>query len=226
MRPSSFHPASALAGALAALTVFFSLSQAAPDAHRQPLATGLTPEQREILAHLSLVELDDGQGGTARTLRVSGVNLQVVNGSGQTDGTLNGVGNLILGYSEPEPNGFDRRGSHNLVIGPRHTFSSVAGIVAGYDSVVSAPYATVLGGSNNTASAYFATVCGGTDNAASDAYTTVLGGIFNEAAYYGSTVAGGENNRASGRTSTVGGGSWRTASGDYDWVAGALFQDE
>ena len=32
----------------------------------------LTPEQREILSHLSLVYLDDGQGGLRKTIRVTG----------------------------------------------------------------------------------------------------------------------------------------------------------
>ena len=37
----------------------------------------LTPEQAEILGHQSIVYLDDGQGGTVKTLRISGINSDV-----------------------------------------------------------------------------------------------------------------------------------------------------
>ncbi len=55
----------------------------------------LTPEQREILSHMSIVFLDDGLGGTVKTIRLTGVNWQIVNGSGTTDGAPDGVGNLV-----------------------------------------------------------------------------------------------------------------------------------
>ncbi len=46
----------------------------------------LTAEQAEILGHQSIVYLDDGQGGTVKTLRISGINVQLVNGLGATNG--------------------------------------------------------------------------------------------------------------------------------------------
>ena len=36
--------------------------------------------------HLSLVDVDDGQGKKVRTLRITGVNVQIVNGLGATNG--------------------------------------------------------------------------------------------------------------------------------------------
>src|SRR5262245_20744675 len=77
----------------------------------------LTPEQSEILSHMSIVYLDDGQGGQAKTIRITGVNVQVVNGLGATE-TTNGVGNLVIGYNEPgNALGDSRVGSHNVCIG-------------------------------------------------------------------------------------------------------------
>jgi hypothetical protein len=41
--------------------------------------------------------------GVARTgndIEFSGVNVNIVNGTGTTDGTVNGPGNLIVGYNE------------------------------------------------------------------------------------------------------------------------------
>ena len=79
----------------------------------------LSPEHEEIFEHLSMVDLPvDDAGNTVRTLRVSGVNFQVVNGMGSTWGNtaaennlladvndlprhrVNGAGNLIVGYQE------------------------------------------------------------------------------------------------------------------------------
>ena len=74
----------------------------------------LTPEQQEILGHMSILEIPsetDQEGNilsVATTIRFSGVNVQIVNGLGATNGnpvnpfdpTTNGLGNLIVGYNE------------------------------------------------------------------------------------------------------------------------------
>ena len=69
----------------------------------------LTPEQEEILSHMSIVELPLGEDviGTAKTIRFTGVNVQIVNGLGATNGNpgdprddeqvVNGLGNLVVG---------------------------------------------------------------------------------------------------------------------------------
>ena len=205
----------------------------------QPLYR-LTVEQAAILGHLSLVTLPDGHGGQVPTIRITGVNVQLVNGLDSTN-TENGAGNLIVGYGEPTPVDFDGRGSHNVVVGTQNSYASHGGLVAGLSNRLDAPYATVAGGSNNVASGIFAVVCGGTDNVAGDAYTAVLGGIFNEALYYASSIVGGELNRcenyasvvvggssnvASGQDAVVSGGLGREATGDQDWAAGSLFEDD
>ena len=120
------------------------------------------------------------------TLQFSGINLQVVSGSGKTDGTVNGKGNLIVGYDEPglcNDSGLPgttcrsdadcgafpasscvigaKTGSHNLVVGAAHGYSSYGGLVAGELNVVSGPYASVTGGSFDTASGTGASVSGG-----------------------------------------------------------------
>jgi hypothetical protein len=83
-----------------------------------------------------------------------------VDGSGTTDGTTNGLGNLIVGYNE---NVFaaTRTGSHNLIIGVDHEYTSFAGLVAGWTNTISGPHATVSGGSSNVASGWAASVSGG-----------------------------------------------------------------
>jgi len=58
-----------------------------------PLGGPLTPEQEAVLATMSLINLDDGNGNPLATIRFTGVNVQVVNG---TNSTLNigGIGNV------------------------------------------------------------------------------------------------------------------------------------
>ena len=58
-----------------------------------------------------MVESEEGT-----TLRISGLNVQIVNGEGATAST-NALGNLILGYNEPSQETARRTGSHNLVLG-------------------------------------------------------------------------------------------------------------
>jgi len=200
----------------------------------------LTAEQAEILAHLSLVDLDDGFGQPVRTLRVTGLNVQLVNGLG-TSASENGSGNLLLGYAETNVPDLDRRGSHNLVVGARNSYASHGALVVGERQRSEAPYAVVAGGSDNRAAAPYASVLGGTDNAALDAYALVVGGVWNEAGGGLSAILGGEHNTTSGQAACIAGGRWniaagafssvggganRSAPGEDDWVAGTLSEDE
>src|SRR4029434_14516 len=74
---------------------------------------------------------------TANELVITGANLRIVNGLGTTD-TTNGLGNLIVGYNELRNNiccpplpPDNRTGSHNIVVGKQHNFSSFGGLVVG-----------------------------------------------------------------------------------------------
>src|SRR5690606_35194649 len=65
----------------------------------------------------------------AETAVFEGCNVQIVNGVGATDST-NALGNLIIGYNENQ-SGYARNGSHNLVVGRDHGYTSYGGFVAG-----------------------------------------------------------------------------------------------
>ena len=71
----------------------------------------------------------------------AGCNVHVQNGQGGTD-ISNGVGNLIIGYNETGGS-LARSGSHNVVIGPEHSYSSYGGLVAGFDNTLSGAFASV-----------------------------------------------------------------------------------
>jgi hypothetical protein len=73
-----------------------------------------------------------GVGRTGNDITFRGVNVHVVNGTGTTDGTVNGLGNLIVGYNELRSTPNDRTGSHNIVVGPRHNYSSYSAPTAAW----------------------------------------------------------------------------------------------
>ena len=77
---------------------------------------------------------------SSQSLIITGVNLHIRNGEGKT-WTTNGAGNLIVGYNEGNGN---RSGSHNIVIGPCHSFSSHSGIVTGMSNIISGTYAVSI----------------------------------------------------------------------------------
>lgn len=126
-------------------------------------------------------------------LFISGVNLFIQSGNGATDADTNAKGNLIIGYNEDDFGPYNRTGSHNLIVGPEHSYSSFGGLVAGLANTVSGQNASVTGGVNNTASAPCASVSGGQDNTAMGTQASVSGGISNTAMNLHASVSGGKN---------------------------------
>ena len=111
------------------------------------------------------------QGVNGPHILFTGVNVHVRNGSQATNNNelpYQGLGNLIIGYNEnttPTPT-LPRSGSHNLVGGSMHSFSSYGGMVFGYQNTISGPYANVVGGSANLAQGPNSTVYGSTSQRA------------------------------------------------------------
>lgn len=190
-----------------------------------------TLEQRVAALEAKLAKLAFDPATSEMVL--SGANLRVVNGLGRTGcrdeqgnpiaNCPNGLGNLIVGYNEPREEEFGpnvRTGSHNVVVGTRHNFSRVGGLVIGSLSEISGDFAVVSGGLNNTASGEFAVVSGGSENTASAEHAVVSGGVGNRASRHAATVSGGLGNQASGEFSTVSGGHNNLASGEFSMVSG------
>ena len=201
----------------------------------------LTAEQAEILSHLSLVQIPiDNQGTLAPTIRITGVNLQLVNGMGSSWGNdagnvwdssthrTNGRGNLVIGYQENRTDdgvgdtddSNYRTGSHNLVVGAMNNYWSWGGLIVGARNATGGWLSTVAGGYNNIANGEAAVVSGGDSNYAIGRAATVSGGWGNSAEARGSTVCGGGGNFAYGEFSFIGGGRNNTAHGDYSVVGG------
>jgi hypothetical protein len=231
MQPSRPSRASLLLGLLGIATLPALVAAAQGRVGARPLA--LTLEQREILAHMSLVYLDDGQGGLAKTIRITGANVQLVNGLGATNGNptlplsidgleteTNGLGNLIVGYAEPPKGSFDRTGSHSIVLGVTGSHSSFGGIVSGAGNRLEAPHASAIGGSGNQASGDYSVILSGALNEARGAHSAMLGGDFNLGSGDFATVLGGSRSLAFGRSATATGGYKSFALGDGSSVSG------
>ncbi len=171
-----------------------------------------------IVASMSLEDLDGDLSN--ETIRFTGMNIQIVDGSGDTEGAVNGVGNLIVGYNELRGGGDDRSGSHNIELGMGNNYTLYGGAVFGINGEVSGRHATVLGGQSNTAAGDFSIVSGGLGNQASGNHSAVSGGAINTAEGLYSVVSGGYNNFAVGENSVVSGGYDNHANGDESVVSG------
>jgi hypothetical protein len=192
--------------------------------------------------------------GGVRTVRFTGVNLQVVNGTSNTE-LVNGAGNLIIGYDEAntavkivcslatDVNGNSltteaeclaaggsvaarqKTGSHNLVMGSQNSYSSAGGIVAGRGNFITALYASNLGGTGNIASGRLSVNVAGQGNHPAEAGAAILSGTNNTASGSNSSVSGGSSNVASFVGTTVSGGSRNSASGPQSNVGGGTLND-
>lgn len=172
----------------------------------------------------------------ANTALLTGVNLQVVNGTGAT-ASANGLGNVIVGYNienvagplicslgeygdqaDCEANSgtwaaVHKTGSHNVIVGDLHNYSRYGGLATGARNAITGTRAAALG-TGNTARGPDATILGGTSNVASGFFSSVLGGERNTASGYGAVVTAGRINQARGRHAAVGAGEGNSAVGE------------
>ncbi|MFP4611534.1 MAG: hypothetical protein ACLFQT_10980 [Thiohalophilus sp.] len=190
--------------------------------------------------YLTVDTVSDSRGPL---VRLKGVNLQLVNGEGQTD-SINGLGNLIVGYDAARDAGDaicsdgayadqtncenagetwaqnHKSGSHNIVGGSNNSYSRYGGLVVGRYNVINRQHATVSGGYKNTSSGNYSSVSGGVGNNATDTSNSISGGSNNTTGGLYSSISGGLSNTTSGNISSVSGGARNTASGLYSSVSG------
>lgn len=200
--------------------------------------TDLELEVADLQARMAALEdLLENLSVDGDNLVLTGMNLQVVSGSGDTDGDVNGTGNVIIGYDEADDNQDEKSGSHNLVVGRNHSYESYGGIVAGEDNILTGDAASVLGGERNRADGDLAVVVGGRLNEVDGESSVVVAGENNRTTGRScvvtsgaqnlcsglvSAVEGGSSNFCSGQGSVIGGGSNRTLGSNLGWLAGSL----
>lgn len=159
-----------------------------------------------------------------RTLRISEANLQLVDGSGDTDGAPNGLGNLLVGYAERHP-GTDRHGSHNVVLGLRNEWSSFGGLVSGSRNRIGGEHVAAIGGQDNDVAGTGAVAVGGWTVDVSGVGAVGVGGIANVVSGERAVAVGGFGNTASGLRSLAAGGSDNAPTGDRSTTIGGYHND-
>ncbi len=170
------------------------------------------------------------------TVRLTGVNLQVVNGRNATD-IINGAGNVIIGYDEPNISPTSRpvcsrataiNGSEindeagclaaGGVFSTQHKSGShnlVLGIQNGYSA-----FGGIIGGRLNFTNEAYANVIGGVDNRASGRGSVIVGGQGHLTQDSGTTVLGGIGNQALARNSSISGGVGNVVRGENASITG------
>ncbi len=177
-------------------------------------------ESSNVMAMDAYIQITtpDPNANSGALITFEGVNLQIVNGTGQTN-QVNGLGNLIIGYNAlrqkaglrstcslgqywNDPTNCTanggiwgknfKTGSHNLIVGDQNAYSSYGGIVAGFGNVISGESAMVTGGVDNIASGENSSITGGYYNTASGPSSSINGGRGNIAEDPYATISGGE----------------------------------
>ena len=224
MNPRTSHLVSVLLGAATASLV--ASTGTAPSSSQDPDLTVL----RELARHLTVEHVDDGNGTPVKTFRFTGVNVQIVNGLGATNGNpadpfdlsanvrTNSAGNLILGYNEvlsPQAR-YRRTGSHNLVVGAGVGFKSFGGVVAGFRNALGAPYSVAMGGELHRTKGSFSVALGGEGHQPEGTHSVAVGGFQNQVTGDHAFAGGGRHSEAPGSHATILGGSHAMATG---WLA-------
>lgn len=171
-------------------------------------ATVDTIEGRVNLAEQTLSPID--YDARNKSVVFTGVNVQIRNSAGSTDGDTDGTGNLIIGWNEADDDD-GRTGSHNLIVGSHHDWTGHSGIATGTDHDLLTDAGATLGGEGNLVSAHGAVLVGGQDNEAAGPGAVGIGGAENRLVGELSLTAGGYRNDAEGAYGVVLGGSDQVA---------------
>jgi hypothetical protein len=144
-----------------------------------------------------------------------------IRSGGNSSWSQNGLGNLIVGYNEVlNADTNNRTGTHNIVVGLGHEFTSIVGIVAGQSNHLMGPYSSITGGRENRILAGYASITGGEENEIGDygLAASISGGKNNTANSNHASVSGGWYNIARAAYASVSGGAYNTA----EWLAASV----
>ena len=150
----------------------------------------------------------------------TGVNLHVRNGTGTTSGTVNGTGNLIVGYDEARSTDSDKSGSHNIIFGRGANYTSYGGLVGGFQNSVTGTHAVALTGQGGVSSGPSSAIISGINGVSSSTTSVVVTGYENTASGFRAGVLSGWQNDASGSYSSVLGGEDNISSATYSSIGG------
>jgi hypothetical protein len=205
-------------------------------------ASGVAEQNAEILWSLfeGVSRTTDGIAFEALDVHVrSGLGSTYHSGSLGALGAPNGLGNVIIGYDEDDGRPEDATtGSHNLVVGPGHTYQgfgallvgrggtagehSAGALVVGLRGLADAHYAATIAGEFSSAEGAGAVVIGGRGSAASGVDAIVVGGAASMASGARATAVGGVASAATGASAVAIGGQDSDAAGESSVVVAGL----
>jgi hypothetical protein len=172
------------------------------------------------IVNSGLVNLSDYMSvdTTQQIIEISGANLLIHNGSNATH-ILNGLGNLIIGYNIS--NSDIRTGSHNVIIGDHHSYTSSGSLLVGENHRAEGKGIALVGGTDNVVSADFGSIAGGQSSIISSSNHHFVGGGFGAQindGYHNAILGGIDPTIASGSYNIVIGGESNTIIGAYDSI--------
>jgi hypothetical protein len=164
------------------------------------------------------ISLEDGEA----TVRFTGVNVQVVSGSGATDGPPNGRGNVVVGYDEKSCGADKRRCATDADCSVNRCVPYVLNPQTSFCTVTAQQCQTQADCQDNSCESdrqgSHNVVIG--DGHRYGSYGGLVAGAANDVRGPHAVAVGGEGNVASGFSAVVTGGAFNVASGRYASVAG------
>lgn len=167
---------------------------------------------QSLLQHFSRVE---------DTVFITHANVKILNGTGNMRST-NGLGNLVVGYSDDPIQVRYSTGSHNIAIGGNNRFTSWGSLVTGHHNIVNAPYSASIGGEYTNVNGFFGVSIAGLQGGLNGTHSVVLGGEGNGTNGDFATVVGGSANVAGGARSVVVGGAMNGTAGRESAIFGGF----
>jgi hypothetical protein len=149
----------------------------------------------------------------------TGCNVHILNGAGSTS-TMNSLGNLIIGYNKNEVS--TRSGSHNIIVGDLHEYTSYGGVVTGTENTISSPNATIMSSVDSSTTGTGGAAIIGADRGMTQGNAILLGGSQNFAsanAHFGVAI-GGTQNQVLGSDAVVMAGTLNVANGTSSIACG------
>src|SRR5690554_5857113 len=161
-----------------------------------------------------------------------GVNVYVRNGSGASNNTFNGLGNIIIGSNRPPAKATPiRNAAHSIIVGEEHEYLISSSAIFGYQHNIIGGMMTLMSGrghfSVNGAAvgtsiiggieheiigASLNAIVGGAQHISAEGFCSLLGGFGNLCNSLHGQVIGGKHNRVDAKASTIGGGYYNEIS--------------
>jgi len=141
-----------------------------------------------------------------------GCNVHILNGAGMTN-SVNSLGNLVIGYNANQVS--RRTGSHNIIVGDLHEYTSYGGVVTGTENTLGAPNSTIMSSGGSSTAGVPGSAIIGADRGVADGNAVLLGGSQNYASAnaHFAVAIGGDQNQVLGTEAVVMAGELNVAGG-------------